>query len=309
MNPIHFIYVAVSLFLLWKGADSLVESAARIAYTLGISQLVIGLTVVALGTSAPEFAVTINAAINGQANISVSNVIGSNIFNLGFILGGVAIVQNIKTNSRIVWRDGMVLVTTTILILFFLWDLQFQRWEGIVLCTGLVVYLTSLFIIKEQHEADVELVQATWKDWVILVTSICMVVLGGHLLKEGAVGIAETIGIPEWIIGVTVVAAGTSAPEFVTSLMAAIKGHHGISAGNLIGSDLFNLLGVLGLAGIISPMGISDHARGSLMMLVGMVIVVVIMMRTGWKLSRKEGIILVSVNLLRWVMDYLGHTT
>ena len=307
MEFIHILYILISLVLLWKGADSLVESAARIAYTLGISQLVIGLTVVAFGTSAPEFAVTLNAAIKGQANISVSNVIGSNIFNLGFILGGVAILQTIRTNARIVWRDGMVLIATTITILFFLWDLHFTRLEGIILLSGLIIYLSSLFIMKEEPDTDIELEQATRKDYLILLGGIAAVVLGGHLLKEGAVGIAESMGVSQWIIGVTIVAAGTSAPEFVTSLMAAIKGHHGISAGNLIGSDLFNLLGVLGLAGVLSPMTISEQARGSLLMLVGMVIIVVIMMRSGWQLSRKEGIFLVTVNLLRWVGDYLGH--
>jgi len=132
-----------------------------------------------------------------------------------------------------------------------------------------------------------------------------MVMAGGHFLVEGAVGIARALGISEWIIGVTIVAAGTSAPEFVTSLMAAIKGHHGISAGNLIGSDLFNLMGVLGVAGIIRPMTVTPHAHSSVIMLVGMVILVLILMRTGWKLSRAEGIFLVSINLVRWIMDYM----
>ena len=127
----------------------------------------------------------------------------------------------------------------------------------------------------------------------------------GAFLVEGAVAVARALGISEWVIGVTIVAAGTSAPEFVTSLMAAIKGHHGISAGNLIGSDLFNLLGVLGIAGIIRPMTVSPHAHGSIIMLVGMVILVIILMRTGWKLSRSEGIFLVTINLIRWVMDYM----
>lgn len=305
MEFISILYIIVALILLWKGADLLVDSAAKIAFTLGVSQLVIGLTVVAFGTSAPEFVVTINAALKGQSNISISNVIGSNIFNLGFILGGVAIVQSIKTNKTLIWRDGMVLIATTVTILFFLWDLEFSRIEGIILFTGLIIYVSYLFIKKEKKEVEIELKKATWKDYLFLLGGIAMVMLGGHFLVEGAVAVARALGISEWVIGVTIVAAGTSAPEFVTSLMAAIKGHHGISAGNLIGSDLFNLLGVLGIAGIIRPMTVSPHAHGSIIMLVGMVILVIILMRTGWKLSRSEGIFLVTINLIRWVMDYM----
>lgn len=300
-------YMIVALILLWKGADNLVESAAKIAYTLGISQLVIGLTVVALGTSAPEFVVTINAAIRGESNISISNVIGSNIFNLGFILGGVAIIKTIKTSSKLVWRDGMVLLGTVILITLFLWDFHFERWEGFILFMGLLIYLTFLFIKREPiEELEVELSPAEWKDYVKLIVSIAVVVLGGHLLVEGAVGLAKIIGISDWVIGVTIVAAGTSAPEFATSLVATIKGHHELSAGNLIGSDLFNLMGVLGLAGIIRPMTVSHHAHSSTLMLLGMIVIVLIFLRTGWRLSRVEGIFLVVLNLIRWILDYLG---
>ncbi len=306
MEMSHIAYIVLAMILLWKGADILVESAAKIAFSLGISQLVIGLTVISLGTSAPEFVVTINAALRGQSNISISNIIGSNIFNLGFILGGVAIVRTIKTDTKLIWRDGMVLIAATSTILFFLWDLEFKRYEGIILFSGLIAYVSFLFISREKVEAEVDLAPAKATDYFLLIFSIGTVLLGGHFLVEGAVGIAKALGISEWIIGVTIVAAGTSAPEFVTSLMAAIKGHHGISAGNLIGSDLFNLLGVLGLAGIIRPMTVTPQAQSSLIMLVGMVIVVVFLMRTGWRLSRAEGCLLVSANLLRWILDYMA---
>ncbi len=300
-------YLLIALILLWKGADNLVESAAKIAYTLGISQLVIGLTVVAFGTSAPEFVVTLNAAIRGESNISVSNVIGSNIFNLGFILGGVAIIQTIKTTPKLVWRDGMVLLSTVIAILLFLWDLKLERWEALILFAGLIVYILFLYIKREPvEELEVELEKATWKEYVRLIISIVVVILGGHLLVEGAVGIAKIVGISDWVIGVTIVAAGTSAPEFATSLMATLRGHHGLSAGNLIGSDLFNLMGVLGLAGLIRPMTVSHHAHSSTLMLVGMIVFVLILMRTGWKISRWEGILLVVINLVRWILDYVG---
>ncbi|NOZ03966.1 MAG: calcium/sodium antiporter [FCB group bacterium] len=296
--------ILLSAVFLWKGAGWLVESSIRIARSLNVSPLVIGLTVVAFGTSAPEFAVTINAALSGQPDISVSNVIGSNIFNLGFILGGVAIVKGIKTDGKLVWRDGMVLIASTIAILYFIWDLHFSRKEGIIMFAGLGLYLFYLFIRKEKYEQIAEILPARPVDYLYLLGGIATVVLGGHLLKIGALSLARDFGVSEWIIGVTIVAAGTSAPEFVTSLVAAIKGHHGISAGNLIGSDLFNLLGVLGLAGILNPMTVTSYAHGSLVMLVGMVILVVIFMRTGWRLSRAEGFILVGLNALRWTMKF-----
>jgi len=304
LEVIYFGQILLSAVFLWKGAGLLVESSIRVARSLDISPLVIGLTVVALGTSAPEFAVTINAALSGQADISVSNVIGSNIFNLGFILGGVAIVRGIKTDRKLVWRDGMVLVASTIAILYFIWDLHFSRGEGIIMFAGLVVYLFYLFTKKERDKPVTEISRARPMDYLYLPGGIAMVVLGGHLLKTGAINLARDFGVSEWGIGITIVAAGTSAPEFVTSLVAAFKGQHGISAGNLIGSDLFNLLGVLGLAGILNPMSVTAYAHGSLVMLVGMVILVVIFMRTGWRLSRTEGLILVGLNVLRWTMKF-----
>lgn len=297
--------VFLGLVFLWKGADNLVDSSVKIAYSLGLSPLLIGLTVVAFGTSAPEFVVTISAAFKHQADISVSNVIGSNIFNLGFILGGVALLKGVKTSPKLVYRDGLVLLLAVISICFFLWDLKFVWWEALTLFLGLFVYLFFLFGKREKIEVDLKLGKATWKDYLTLVISLLVVILGGHFLVEGAVGIARYLGVSEWVIGVTIVAAGTSAPEFATSLVAALKGEHELSAGNLLGSDIFNLLGVLGLAGLLQPLEVSAHAHSSTLMLVGMVGLVLVFMRTGWRLSRMEGFFLLILNLLRWAKDFL----
>jgi len=296
----------ISILFLWKGAGALVESASRIAEKFGVSDLVIGLTVVAFGTSAPEFAVTINAALNKQADISVGNIVGSNIFNLGFILGTVAIFKAIKSDRKLVYRDGIFMILVTFLLLFFFYDNQLARYEGIILMSILAAYLIFLFINKESLE-DEEILheEATWKDVILLPASIAIVIAGGHLLVSSASLLARTAGISEWVIGVTIVAAGTSAPEMATSLAAVMKGRHGMSAGNLIGSDLFNILGVLGLAGTINPMTINPNAYSSLLMLSGMVILVIFMLRTGWRLSRPEGAILLCIGLARWIMDFL----
>lgn len=309
MNPIllDILIVIVCVGGLWLGGSWIVESAARIARKVGLSGLVIGLTVVAIGTSAPEFAVTIAAALNGQADISVGNVVGSNIFNLGFILGGVAMVAGIPTTRRLVFRDGTILIATTLVLLFFLLDLRLAAWEGMILMGALIGYVAFLLIRRDGGDMVDEVPDGPfrWLDIPMLVAGIALIVTSGHFLVDAATALARHAGVSEWVIGVTIVAAGTSAPELATSLMGVIKGEHGISVGNLIGSDLFNLLGVLGLAAIISPLVVDGAAMGSLVLLSGLVVLVVIMLRTGWRLSRLEGGLLVAINLVRWIVDFL----
>lgn len=301
---IDTVIILASIGGLWWGAAWVVESASHIAKRLGVSELIIGLTVVAMGTSAPEFAVTINAALKGQGDISVGNVVGSNIFNLGFILGGVALVRAISTTRSLVYRDGSVLIGITFLLLFFLRDLVMSRWEGTVLIVLLIAYLGYLVYTREPFEEDIPDGEFRWVDILRLIIGLGLVVAGGHFLVESASSLARAAGVSEWVIGVTIVAAGTSAPELVTSLMAVLRGHYGISAGNLVGSDIFNLLGVLGLAAIIKHLEVDGNAISSMYLLSGMVILVVVMMRTGWKLSRREGAVLVLINILRWILDF-----
>lgn len=300
------VIILASIVGLWWGAVWIVEAAVRIAKRLGLSELIIGLTVVAIGTSAPEFAVTVGAALEGRGDISVGNVVGSNIFNLGFILGGVAIVRAICTTRTMVFRDGGILIGTSLLLLLFLLDHQMGQLEGGILIALLVFYQGYLILKKEPIEDGLPAGEFRWWNVPQLVIGIGLVVGSGHFLVESAVHLARLFGISEWVIGVTIVAAGTSAPEFATSLVAVLKGRHGVSAGNLIGSDLFNLLGVLGLAALIQPMYVEASAVDSVLVLVGMVVLVVVfLMRTGWQISRWEGALLVVINLVRWILDFL----
>jgi len=309
---LDFILVFLSIIMLWKGADWLVDSAAEIAHSLKVSDLVIGLTVVAFGTSAPEFAVTISAAVTKQTDISIGNVIGSNIFNLGFILGGTAIIRPIATNEKMFNRDGLFLLIVTALIFFLFFgfngwtsDDNYTRIEGLILFSLLIGYITFLFIKKDPPE-EISPEKATIMSCVFFFTGLILIVLGGHLMVTHASNIARFYGISDWVIAVTIVAAGTSAPEFATSIAAAIKGRHGIAIGNLIGSDLFNLLGVLGLAGIINPSVITQDIFDSVFILVLMVGLTLLLIRTKWKISRAEGALLVSINLIRWYFDFAG---
>ena len=309
---IDCVIVFASIIMLWKGADWLVDSAAEIAHTLKISDLVVGLTVVAFGTSAPEFAVTISAAITKQTDISIGNVIGSNIFNLGFILGGTAMIRPIATNKKMFERDGLFLLITTALIFFLFFGFDgwtagdsFTQYEGVLLFSLLIAYVAFLFIKKDPPE-EVNPDSATLKSYAFFLIGLVMIVAGGHLMVEHASNVARYLGVSDWVIAVTIVAAGTSAPEFATSVAAALKGRHGIAIGNLIGSDLFNLLGVLGLAGIINPTMISEDIFSSVFLLVIMVGLTLLMIRTNWRLSRAEGTILVIINLIRWYFDFAG---
>lgn len=302
----NILIIIASIVALAYGATLIVEASARMARRLGISELIIGLTIVAIGTSAPEFAVTISAAMSGQANISIGNVVGSNIFNLGFILGSVVAVRAIATTPKIVYRDGGMLIGATLILLFFMRDLQLQVIEGAILMFLLLSYLTYLFTQREVDLEEIPEGEFRWRDIPLFLVGLTMIVLGGDFLVESATEIARFLGLSEWVIGVTIVAAGTSAPEMATSLVGVLRGHANISIGNLIGSDLFNLLGVLGLAGLIQtqPMIIDSEGLSSLMLLSGMVIFVVILMRSGWRLSRWEGVMLISINVLRWIFDF-----
>jgi cation:H+ antiporter len=281
-----------------------------------VSELVVGLTVVALGTSAPEFGVTLVAAFEGRSSISVGNIVGSNIFNLGFILGGAALVRAIPTSILIVWRDAIVLVGATVVLFLLVGiDLELGVLDGAVLFLLLLAYLRYIWVDRKNgapsgHEATERKVRAStfkdapWKEGALLVVGLTTIGVASHFLIGSASALARSFGVSEWTIAVTIVAAGTSVPEFATTLAGVVRGRTAISAGTVIGSDIFNLLGVLGVAGLLHPMSLAPAARTSLLALTGMVFVVFIMMRTNWRLSRTEGLILIMLAAFRWALDF-----
>lgn len=305
-NISDILIIIVSVLITAQGAAWLVDASARIARKLGVSELVIGLTIVAAGTSAPEFGVTILAAFRGLGDISVGNIVGSNIFNLGLILGGTAIIRSLTTNSKVVIRDGGFLLVGTLLLTFFLWDLSLNWMEGSALLVMLVAYLGHLFWKKEPIEQEVAITEAyNWYDPLVLIVGLVMVVGSSHFLVESASSLAGRAGISQWVIGATIVAAGTSAPELATSIVAALRGNHGISVGNLLGSDIFNMYGVLAVAALLRELPVDAEARSNMLLLVGMVLIVILFMRTGWRVSRLEGVALFLFGLSRWLYSLL----
>ena len=312
----HGLVAVLAFFVIAVGAKAVVDAASALAARLNVSELVIGLTVVALGTSAPEFGVTLVAAFAGRNEISVGNIVGSNIFNLGFILGGAALLKAIPTTRNLVWRDTAILVGSTLLILLLVGlDLELGRADGLLLFSLLCLYLYWLWLRRREKEDVPESKphqhpagkKSAIRSALHLAFGLAVVALGSHLLVESATALARDVGVTEWVIAVTIVAAGTSVPELATTLAGVARGRMAMAAGNVIGSDLFNILGVLGVAGTLQPMELAPSARGSLLALSGMAMVVLIFVRTGWRLSRMEGLILVLMGLLRWTYDFASR--
>lgn len=261
-----YLLFIVGLITLIAGAEILVRGAARLAAIFGVSPLVIGLTIVAFGTSSPEMAVSVQSALAGQADISIGNVIGSNVFNIFFILGIAALIRPIKIAEQLIRLDVPIMVGVSIFALLLTLDGWLSRLEGIILFTLLIVYIIfTLWASKKenkevQDEYAEEYASNETKGWksitknlFFVAAGLAMLYFGSNWLVEAAIIIARTFGVSELVIGLTIVAAGTSMPEVATSIVAAIKGEGDISAGNVIGSNIFNILGVLGIAAATTP--------------------------------------------------------
>ncbi|MFH1764312.1 MAG: calcium/sodium antiporter [Gemmatimonadota bacterium] len=304
----NVLVILASATLLALGAKVVVDSAVVIAQRLGMSELVLGLTVVAFGTSAPEFAVTLLAAFEGRDDISVGNIVGSNIFNLGLILGGAALIRAIPTTKELVWRDASVLVGSSLLLLILVgFDLSLDHWDGWIFFTLFVAYLWMVWLQRRSGTPPPPGWRARrrvpLRESVRLVLGLGSIGMASHLLVVSSSGLARAFGMTEWVIAVTIVAAGTSLPELATTVAGVIRGHATVGIGNVIGSDIFNLLGVLGVAGIIETMELQATATGSLMALSAMTVLTMVLMRSGWRLSRWEGALLISVGVFRWGLD------
>jgi cation:H+ antiporter len=251
---------------LYFGADWMVRGAARLESSLGLSPIVIGLTVVSLGTSAPELVVAVLASVQGSGDLAVGNVLGSNLANIGLILGGTALVSPLFVLERVVRREIPIMILMTLLFFPLILDLKVGRGDGVILCLLLATYLTYVF--HQGKRAPAGLLSEYWQlaggarsrarravlmDVGLLVAGALGLVLGGKAIVESATFLARTSGISEMTVGLTLVALGTSLPELATSLMAAVRKQTDIAVGNVIGSNIFNLAGVMGVAGAVKP--------------------------------------------------------
>jgi len=258
----------LGLALLVLGADQLVAGASRIAARLGISSLVIGLTVVAFGTSAPELAVSLTGAIGGQADLALGNVVGSNIFNILFILGITALVAPLPVQPQLIRLDVPLMIVVSGLCWLLALDGVIGRLDGILLALGILTYTTVLvWPSRRPKQPDVDPTAEpppapTYKDRLPfqlgqILLGLVMLVIGSRWLVNGAIAAAQTLGVSELVISLTIVAAGTSLPELATSVLAAMRGERDIAVGNVVGSNIFNILCVLGLSSAIAPHGVA----------------------------------------------------
>ena len=246
---------ALGLVLLVAGAEALVRGASRLAALFGISRLVIGLTVVAAGTSSPELAVSLGAAFSGQSDLAVGNVVGSNIFNVLCILGLCALILPLRVSSQLVRTDVPVLVGVSLLLLVLAADGRIGRLDGLLLVGGLVAY-TWYSIAEGRRTAPAgEVVDAgggVAAQGLWVATGLFLLVVGARWLVDGAVAMARLMGVSELVVGLTIVAAGTSLPEVATSVVASLRGERDIAVGNVVGSNILNILGILGLTALVA---------------------------------------------------------
>jgi len=303
----EYLAIVLGLILLIKGGDWVLDSAILFSLRLNIPKIVVGMTVVSFATSAPELIVSINAALNGYPDLAVGNIVGSNIANLALVLGIVVFITPIKIDKIFIKYDWPAMIFVTLLFYFLLKsDYTLTLIESILFIAVLVVYLISLFLFQKNrindHEIDVDTSMKFLRLFSLLIFGSFFLWLGSEVLIKGAVSLATKLGISERIIGVTIIAFGTSIPELSTSIVAIINKEQNISLGNLIGSNIFDMLGVIGITGILSPIVISDKGLidSDLIWMVSLAFLILplVFFPNKMKLGRAEGVLLLLFYLL-----------
>lgn len=293
----------VGLLLLTGGAEGLVRAATALARRFGLSPLVIGLTVVAMGTSMPELVVSIDAALRGSPAVALGNVVGSNIANIGLILGVASLIAALRVQAQVVRFDMPILAFVSLVFIALLADGRMGRFDGSLLVFGLIVYVVySIRWARREPDAAVEKEfdeglppqLGLGPNLVLLVAGLAFLLGGAHLFVEGAMALALLLNVSEVVIGLTVVAVGTSLPELATSTVAAWRGEGDIAIGNAVGSCIFNLLGILGVTALVQPMGASGIGVVDGAVMVGFTFFLMPLVRTGFVLSRLEGALLLT---------------
>lgn len=293
------LYILIGLALLYAGAEGLVRGSASLALRLGWSPLVVGLTVVAFGTSSPELVVSISAALEGQGALAVGNVVGSNISNYALILGVTACIHPLSIETRLVRLDIPLVIGASALLVGLLWDGALGRLDGALLTAGIAVYVAFTLWQAQRAPADAQAAigedvpaaptGSAWRDAALAAGGLALLIFGARLLVSGATVVATAFGMSEAVIGLTVVAIGTSLPELATSVVAALGGKGDLAVGNVVGSNLFNVLAILGIAALVRPLGAAGISLVDLGVMLGTAVLMLPLMRTGFALNRWEG--------------------
>ena len=299
------ILIVGGLVLLFFGADWLVKGAVTMALHLGLSPLIVGLTVVALGTSLPEALVSVQASLDNQGGIALGNVIGSNILNIALILGLSALIQPLKVDSHLVKADVPLLVGASFLLMVLLEDFHISRMEGALLLLGIVFYVCGNIMTVKRTSPEEDKIEGMeipedpsknfLRDIGFLILGLIALAFGSNFLVSGAIDLARIWGLSEALIGLTIVSIGTGTPELATALMAAYRKTADIAIGNAVGSNLFNIMFVVGLAGLVAPMDATGINSSDLYVMFGLTILLLPTVWTGLVLDRKEGFLFMAI--------------
>lgn len=291
------------LILLFLGGEGLVKGASRLARVLGISPVVIGLTVVAFGTSAPEFVVGLTAALEGASDIVLGNIIGSNISNIGLILGIGAVISPLIIQIRLIKVEVPIMIALSLILYGLAWSLNLGLWQGIFLFGALIAFTIYSYFgskkeplqIKEEFEEFVGPGNTIWKQVVFIVLGLAGLIIGARLVVDSAIFVARILGVSELVISITAVAVGTSLPELSTTIIAAVRKEHDIIVGNIIGSNIFNI-GILGVVSIIHPVKVDSTLLGfEFPVMIFFSILLLPLMITWKRVSRIEGFLLLAL--------------
>lgn len=309
---LNIVYLIIGFILLIKGADFFVDGSASVARYFKVPGVIIGLTIVAMGTSAPELAVSVSAGLSGSNEIAVSNVVGSNIFNLLMVLGVCAVMKPLPVDPGIKKRDFPISLVATLLVVLLGGNLVLSgkctdlhnstavagtlfRWNGLILVAAFVLYLLyTIYIARKNRVEEEETEQISiGKSSLLIVVGLTGIILGGQLVVNSAKTLAAIWGMSETLIGLTIVAIGTSLPELVTSIVASSKGQNGMAIGNVVGSNIFNLLLILGVSGSLHPIVINVASFVDLGMLLGVSMIAYAFVCSGRRVNRVEGVVMI----------------
>ena len=298
---ISLLLLAVGLVCLYVGGAWLVRGAGAVAIRAGMSPFMVGMTVVAFATSGPELVVSLTSAWEGVDDVAIGNVVGSNIANIGLVLALSVLVRPVRIEAKVLRSDMPWLLLVSAAVVWWLMDGQQHRLESLALFAGLMLFIwqnvrlsrkESEEVLEEFSKAAPAEIPSFMRSWVLVAIGLGALVGGGASFLEGAMRIATAAGVSTGLIGLTVIAVGTSLPELATSIVASLRGEGDIAAGNVIGSNFFNLLCVLGLTGLISPLHMGDIQELDLLVMIGMTALLLPMMYSGFRISRGEGILL-----------------
>lgn len=315
---LNLVLVAVGILLLAVGGEALIRGALGAARRFGVSPLLSGLVIVGFGTSTPELVVSVNAALDGQPGIAIGNVVGSNIGNVLLILGLCAIITPLGVQPLALRRDAVTVIGASVLFMLLIMDGALGRIGALILLAALAAYLTWAYRTErapshsapgEMHAAEAAEIQAVppGTAWIIgaLALGLALLIGGSQVLLKGAIGLAEALQISDAAIGLTLVAVGTSLPELTVSVIAALRRHADVAVGNILGSNIFNLLGILGIAGLITPMPMDARILAfDQWVMLATAVVLLGFLYTGRRLSRMEGAVLLSAYIIYVIASF-----